>query len=38
VLDPARAAWYREQGLRTICPTKVAIEQLESAVLEAAAA
>jgi trk/ktr system potassium uptake protein len=36
VLDPARAAWYSEQGLRTVCPTKVAIEQLESAVLEAA--
>src|ERR687890_550342 len=34
VLDPARAAWYEEQGLRTVCPTKIAIEQLESAVLE----
>ena len=22
VLDPARAAWYAEQGLRTICPTQ----------------
>jgi trk system potassium uptake protein TrkA len=36
VLDPARAEWYEEQGLRTVCPTKVAIEQLQSAVLEAA--
>jgi trk system potassium uptake protein TrkA len=34
VLDPARADWYREQGLMTICPTKVAIEMLESAVRE----
>jgi trk system potassium uptake protein TrkA len=31
VLDPRRAAWYREQGLQTICPTQIAIEQLESA-------
>ncbi len=37
VLDPARAAWYEQQGLRTVCPTKIAIEQLESAVLGAAA-
>jgi trk/ktr system potassium uptake protein len=36
VLDPARAAWYEEQGLRTVCPTKIAIEMLESAVAEAA--
>ena len=36
VLDPARAAWYEQQGLRTVCPTKIAIELLESAVLEAA--
>jgi trk system potassium uptake protein TrkA len=34
VLDPARAAWYEEQGLRTVCPTKIAIEMLETAVLE----
>jgi trk/ktr system potassium uptake protein len=27
VMDPARAAWYAEQGLETICPTKIAIEQ-----------
>jgi trk system potassium uptake protein TrkA len=36
VLDPARAAWYEQQGLRTVCPTKIAIAELESAVLEAA--
>lgn len=29
ILDPLRAEWYREQGLRTICPTKVAVEMLE---------
>jgi trk system potassium uptake protein TrkA len=34
VLDPARARWYEEQGLRTVCPTAIAIEMLESAVLE----
>lgn len=27
VMDPARASWYAEQGLETICPTKIAIEQ-----------
>ena len=32
VLDPARAAWYEEQGLKTVCPTKIAIEQLDTAV------
>jgi len=26
VMDPARAEWYQEQGLETICPTKYAIE------------
>ncbi len=30
VLDPLRAAWYEEQGLRTICPTRVAIDMLRS--------
>jgi trk system potassium uptake protein TrkA len=34
VLDPRRAAWYREQGVTTICPTQIAIEQLEKAALE----
>jgi trk system potassium uptake protein TrkA len=33
ILDPLRAEWYQEQGLHTICPTRVAIEMLESAVL-----
>ena len=32
VLDPARARWYEEQGLKTVCPTQKAIEMLESAV------
>ena len=31
VMDPARAAWYGEQGLNTISPTKHAIEMFESA-------
>ncbi len=31
VLDPRRAAWYAEQGLETICPTQIAIEQLQRA-------
>src|SRR5438132_424799 len=34
VADPARAAWYAEQGLLTICPTQVAIDQAEQVVLE----
>jgi trk system potassium uptake protein len=33
VLDPARAAWYAEQGLHTICPTQHAIEMVEQAAL-----
>jgi trk system potassium uptake protein TrkA len=33
VLDPRRAAWYAEQGLHTICPTAIAIDQLEQAAL-----
>src|SRR3954463_2186251 len=28
VLDPARAEFYRRRGLRTICPTSVAIDVL----------
>ena len=32
VLDPARAEWYAEQGLQTVCPTQTAIELLEAAV------
>jgi trk system potassium uptake protein len=34
VLDPRRSAWYAEQGLETICPTQIAIEQLTKAALE----
>jgi trk system potassium uptake protein TrkA len=33
VMDPARATWYREQGLHTICPTQAAIAEFK-AVLE----
>jgi trk system potassium uptake protein TrkA len=36
ILDPYRAEWYEQQGLRTICPTRVAIEMLETEVKEAA--
>jgi trk system potassium uptake protein len=36
VLDPLRAEWYQRQGLNTVCPTRVSIEILESAVREAA--
>jgi trk system potassium uptake protein TrkA len=32
VLDPARAALYRELGLNTVCPTSTAIETLTQAV------
>ncbi len=32
VLDPARADWYAEQGLRTVSPTKLAIDMLSEAV------
>jgi trk system potassium uptake protein len=28
VLDPARAEFYRQRGLRTVCPTSVAIDVL----------
>jgi trk system potassium uptake protein TrkA len=33
VADPGRAAWYTEQGLHTICPTQVAIDQAASIAL-----
>jgi trk system potassium uptake protein TrkA len=36
ILDPYRAEWYEQQGLHTICPTRVAIEMLETEVKEAA--
>jgi trk system potassium uptake protein len=34
VMDPARAEWYSEQGLHTICPTSYAIEMFERALEE----
>ena len=34
VSDPARAEWYAAQGLRTICPTRYAIEMFEDALKE----
>ena len=34
ILDPLRAEWYGQQGLNTICPTQIAIEQLAAAALE----
>jgi trk system potassium uptake protein TrkA len=32
VLDPARAEFYRQRGLRTVCPTSAAIDTLTEAV------
>jgi trk system potassium uptake protein TrkA len=32
VLDPARAEFYRRRGLRTVCPTSVAIDVLMDSV------
>jgi trk system potassium uptake protein TrkA len=32
ILDPARAKFYAERGLRTVCPTKTAIDSLIDAV------
>jgi Trk K+ transport system NAD-binding subunit len=32
VLDPLRAEWYQRQGVHTVCPTRVAIDMLESAI------
>ena len=32
ILDPARADFYRDRGLRTICPTSAAIDALGDAV------
>jgi len=29
ILDPYRAEWYEKQGLRAICPTRIAIAELE---------
>lgn len=36
ILDPLRAEWYGQQGMNTICPTRVAIEMLETQVRAAA--
>jgi len=33
VADPGRAAWYAQQGLQTICPTQVAIDQATNVAL-----
>jgi hypothetical protein len=32
VLDPARAEFYAERGLRTFCPTETAISRITEAV------
>lgn len=32
ILDPARAEFYAGQGLRTVCPTKTAIDELAEVV------
>ena len=32
ILDPARADFYRQRGMRTICPTSTAIDALTEAV------
>jgi trk system potassium uptake protein TrkA len=34
ILDPLRAEWYEQQGLHTICPTRIAIDMLEAEVRE----
>ena len=36
VMDPARAQWYAEQGLQTICPTQNAIEMFQHQLAEIA--
>jgi trk system potassium uptake protein TrkA len=38
ILDPARADWYAERGLRTVCPTQTAIDVLTDAVRTCAVA
>ena len=32
ILDPARATFYRERGLQTVCPTSTAIDTITDAV------
>jgi trk system potassium uptake protein TrkA len=34
MLDPARAEFYKKRGLRVVCPTKIAIDDLNAAVRE----
>jgi trk system potassium uptake protein len=34
VMDPARATWYRQQGLHTISPTQHAIEMFQQALAQ----
>src|SRR3954454_23101633 len=36
ILDPYRAEWYEQQGIRPTCPTRVAIEMFEAEIREAA--
>jgi trk system potassium uptake protein TrkA len=36
ILDPLRAEWYDRQGVHTICPTRIAVEMLETEVREQA--
>ena len=38
VLDPLRAQWCEQQGLNTVCPTRVAIEMVNERVRGAVAA
>ena len=33
VADPARAAWYSDQGLHTVCPTQIAIDEAQRVAL-----
>jgi trk system potassium uptake protein TrkA len=30
ILDPARAEWYRDQGMNVVCPTRVAVDMLKT--------
>jgi len=34
LLDPARAEFYAKRGMRIVCPTKIAIDELNTAVRE----
>ncbi len=38
ILDPARAEFYAQRGMRTFCPTQTAISELTGAVLGSRAA